>query len=149
MQQDRNDSQPRRGNVRYLWILVAGYLFYLSYQLIAGLFSGGTKYPVLSVLFAAVFAVTGGVVLWREWQAYRYALAHKDDPETWSDAPDAVPEGGADMDKAALMDGGGEDEDALMDMEDEEPDGSGETDVLTAEEADEDPESRREGEEPL
>jgi hypothetical protein len=31
------------------------------------------------------------MVLWREWKAYQYAKAHKDDPDSWSQ-DDALPE---------------------------------------------------------
>ena len=33
----------------------------------------------------------GAVILWREWKAYQYAKAHKDDPDTWT-RDDTLPE---------------------------------------------------------
>ena len=38
-----------------------------------------------------LFDVAGAMVLWREWKAYQYAKAHKDDPDSWSQ-DDALPE---------------------------------------------------------
>ena len=33
--------------------------------------------------------IVGGLMLWREWKAYKFAVDHKDDPTTWSDEPEA------------------------------------------------------------
>ena len=71
-----------RGNVRYLWVLVGGYLLYLAYQQ-GRLLYEGTDQPVICIVSGVLFAAVGAAVLWREWQAWRYAQAHKDDPETW------------------------------------------------------------------
>ena len=45
----------------------------------------------LNAAAGAVFAAAGAMVLWREWKAYQYAKAHKDDPDSWSQ-DDALPE---------------------------------------------------------
>ena len=36
----------------------------------------------------------GAAILWREWRAYQYAKAHKDDPDTWTLDDDPAPEAG-------------------------------------------------------
>ena len=51
-------------------------------------------------------AAAGAVVLWREWRAYQYAKAHKDDPDTWT-REDALPED-TDTDADADADRGGD-----------------------------------------
>ena len=42
----------------------------------------------VSIAGALVFAAVGGYLAYCEWKAYRFGLAHKDDPETWNDDPD-------------------------------------------------------------
>ena len=78
-----------RGTVNYVWVLAGGYLVYLAFQLLRGVFKGETDYPVVGILGGAAFAASGGWLLWREWKAYKFAMDHKDDPETWSDEPEA------------------------------------------------------------
>ena len=90
-QKPERKETVERGNVRYLWVLVGAYLLYLAYGQVQYLLNGDTRYPIVSIVSAAVFAGTGGLVLWREWKAYQYARAHKDDPETWNlDAPESA-----------------------------------------------------------
>ena len=79
-----------RGNVRYLWIMVGAYLAYLGYQQFQLLIQGESTHPVIGVIAGIVFIAVGGMVLWREWDAWRWSQAHKDDPEDGADAlPDA------------------------------------------------------------
>ena len=78
------EKKPR-GNVNYVWVLAGGYLVYLAFQLLRGVFKGETDYPVVGILGGAAFAAFGGWLLWREWSAYQYGAKHKDDPSTWSD----------------------------------------------------------------
>ena len=75
------EKKPR-GNVNYVWVLAGGYLVYLAFQLLRGVFKGETDYPVVGILGGAAFAAFGGWLLWRGGD-------HKDDPETWSDEPEA------------------------------------------------------------
>ncbi len=75
------------GRVNYIWILAGGYLFYLAYQLFSGLWKGDAENPVLNIAGGVVFTVAAVLMYLREWRAYRYGLAHKDDPSTWSDEP--------------------------------------------------------------
>ena len=77
------EKRPR-GNVNYVWVLAGGYLVYLAFQLLRGVFKGETDYPAVGILGGAAFAAFGGWLLWREWKAYKFAMDHKDDPETWS-----------------------------------------------------------------
>lgn len=82
------EKKPR-GNVNYVWVLAGGYLVYLAFQLLAGVFKGETDYPAVGILGGAAFAAFGGWLLWREWKTYKFAMDHKDDPETWSDETEA------------------------------------------------------------
>ncbi len=88
----KKPSRDERGNVRYLWVLVGAYLLYLAYQqaqlLWRGEAAGATESAIL-IVSGLVFAGVGAWVIFREWQAWRYAQAHKDDPETWGDNADA------------------------------------------------------------
>ena len=81
------EKRPR-GNVNYVWVLAGGYLVYLAFQLLRGVFKGETDYPAVGIIGGAAFAAFGGWLLWREWKTYKYAMAHKDDPETWSSEPE-------------------------------------------------------------
>lgn len=87
-----NQKKDSRGNVRYLWVLVGAYLLYLAYQQAQYLYRWvmgergiETGNPIVSGVSGAIFAAVGVWVIWREWAAWKYAEAHKDDPETWSD----------------------------------------------------------------
>ena len=82
------------GKVNYIWVLAAGYLLYIAYKLFSGLWNGEAERLWVNVLGGSVFAVAAVLMLLREWRAYQYGLAHKDDPETWSDEPeeDGTPE---------------------------------------------------------
>ena len=89
-------KKDNRGNVRYLWVLVGAYLLYLAYQQaqllyrwVMGERGAETGNPWLSGVSGVIFAAVGVWVIWREWAAWKYAEAHKDDPETWSDEAQA------------------------------------------------------------
>ena len=95
-----NEKKPfkgERGNVRYLWVLVGAYLLYLAYQQLQ-LFLRGEVTKTVDILVCGVsgvvFAAVGAWVIYREWRAWQYAQAHKDDPETWEAEPqqESVPE---------------------------------------------------------
>ncbi len=75
--------QKKTGRVNYIWVLAGGYLWYLAAKLLGRLRT--TDSLVLNLAGAAVFLAAGGWLFWREWSAYQYGLAHKDDPATWSD----------------------------------------------------------------
>lgn len=80
----QHDGNKQRGWVNYFRVLAGGYLLYLAYQLMKGIWDGTAETVALNVAAGAVFAVAGAMVLWREWKAYQYAKAHKDDPDSWS-----------------------------------------------------------------
>ncbi len=80
----QTSEKKRRGSVNYIWVLAACYLLYVAVQLGRRLFSGETDNPALNIGGLVVFTIAGVFLLWREWRAYRYSLAHKDDPDTWN-----------------------------------------------------------------
>ena len=95
----QTSGKKPRGSVNYIWVLGGCYLLYTAVQLGIRLFNGQTDSPALNIGGLVVFGAAGALMLWREWRAYRYGLAHKDDPETWSldededgDAESALPE---------------------------------------------------------
>ena len=87
----QHDGNKQRGWVNYFRVLAGGYLLYLAYQLMKGIWDGTAETVALNAAAGAVFAAAGAMVLWREWKAYQYAKAHKDDPDSWSQ-DDALPE---------------------------------------------------------
>lgn len=80
----QTSGKKRRGSVNYIWVLGGCYLLYVAVQLGRRLFSGQTDSPALNLGGLVVFGAAGALMLWREWRAYRYGLAHKDDPDTWT-----------------------------------------------------------------
>ena len=80
----QTSGKKRRGSVNYIWVLGACYLLYVAVQLGRSLFSGTAENPALNIGGLVVFAGSAAFMLWREWRAYRYGLAHKDDPDTWT-----------------------------------------------------------------
>lgn len=82
------DKKPKR-RFSYVRPLAGLYLLYLAYQLVRDITDSTTDYPAVAVVGAVVFAAVGAFLLWQEWKIYRYDLAHKDDPSTWSDDPTA------------------------------------------------------------
>ena len=83
-QHDENKEQKQRGWVNYFRVLAGGYLLYLAYRLMRGIWDGTAEMTALNAVGGAAFAVAGALILWREWKAYQYARAHKDDPDTWT-----------------------------------------------------------------
>ena len=83
----KKQNEQQRGNVNYVWVLAGAYLIYLGGRLLYGLYRDGGDglSPWIAVPAALVFAAAGIFLLRREWMAYKYALAHKDDPATWND----------------------------------------------------------------
>ena len=45
----------------------------------------------MGLIGGVVFTAAGAFLFLREWKAYQYGQAHIDDPETWSDEPEALP----------------------------------------------------------
>ena len=92
-QHDENKEQKQRGWVNYFRVLAGGYLLYLAYRLMRGIWDGTAEMTALNAVGGAAFAVAGALILWREWKAYQYARAHKDDPDTRTlhDAPAEKP----------------------------------------------------------
>ena len=80
----QRDGNKQRGWVNYFRVLAGGYLLYLAYRLMRGLWDGTAENVLLN-------GAAGAVILWREWKAYQYAKAHKDDPDTWT-RDDTLPE---------------------------------------------------------
>lgn len=86
------NGKKQTGKVNYIWVLAGGYLIYLAIQIFRTVLAGESDVPAVGITGGAVFAVLGVLLLLREWKAYRFALAHKDDPSTWSDEPEELPE---------------------------------------------------------
>ncbi|MDY3985015.1 hypothetical protein [Dysosmobacter sp.] len=80
-----SNGKKQTGKVNYVWVLAGGYLLYLAAQLFFNVIRRTSDSPAIGVTGGVVFTVAGGWLLWREWKAYRFGLAHKDDPSTWSD----------------------------------------------------------------
>lgn len=85
-------EKKQTGRVNYIWVLAGGYLVYLAVKIFREVFSGRSASPIVGILGGAVFVAIGVALMLREWRAYRYGLAHKDDPSTWSDDPEELPE---------------------------------------------------------
>lgn len=86
---------PRKkqtGKVNYIWVLAGGYLLYLALQLLLGVFTGRSDTPAIGIAGGVVFIAAGGALICREWKAYKFGRDHIDDPTTWSDDPDELPE---------------------------------------------------------
>lgn len=78
-------EKKQTGKVNYVWVLAGGYLFYLAAQLLLGVAGGKSETPAIGIAGGVVFLAVGVFLLAREWKAYRFGLAHKDDPSTWND----------------------------------------------------------------
>lgn len=87
----QHDGNKQRGYINYIWVLAGGYLLYLAYRLLRGIWDGTTDTVALNAAGGLLFAAVGALVLRREWKAYQYAKAHKDDPDTWT-RDDTLPE---------------------------------------------------------
>lgn len=85
-------EKKQTGRVNYVWVLAGGYLLYLAIQLLGGVFYGKSDTPAIGICGGVVFAVVGGMLIYREWKAYQYGKAHIDDPSTWSDEPEELAE---------------------------------------------------------
>ena len=82
----KNKYNPNQtGRVNYIWVLAGGYLIYLAYKLLRGLFQGDVDNPPLAIGAAILFIGVGAYALFREWRAYKFGLDNIDDPSTWSD----------------------------------------------------------------
>ena len=88
----QHDGNKQRGWVNYFRVLAGGYLVYLAYRLMRGIWDGTAGNALLNGVVGVVFAVAGALVLWREWKAYQYAKAHKDDPDTWTRDDEILPD---------------------------------------------------------
>ena len=82
--------EKKSGKVNYVWVLAGGYLAYLGAQLLFGV--GKSETPMVGLIGGLVFVIVGGLLMLREWKAYKYGLDHIDDPDTWSDEEAALPE---------------------------------------------------------
>ena len=94
----QHDDNKQRGWVNYFRVLAGGYLLYLAYRLMRGIWDGTAEQVALNAVAGVLFAAAGAVVLWREWKAYQYAKAHKDDalPENTDTDADADADRGGD-----------------------------------------------------
>ena len=77
------NPEKKSGKVNYVWVLAGGYLAYLGAQLLFGV--GKSETPMVGLIGGLVFVIVGGLLMLREWKAYKYGLEHINDPETWSD----------------------------------------------------------------
>ena len=55
----QHDGNKQRGWVNYFRVLAGGYLLYLAYQLMKGIWDGTAETVALNVAAGAVFAVAG------------------------------------------------------------------------------------------
>ena len=82
----KNKYNPNQtGRVNYIWVLAGGYLIYLAYKLLRGLFLGEVENQGLAIGAAILFIAVGAYAFYREWKAYKFGLDNIDDPSTWSD----------------------------------------------------------------
>ena len=88
-----NNQKKQTGKVNYIWVLAGGYLICLAIKVFREVFLGRSSNPVFSIVGGVVFVAIGLAVMLREWRAYQYGLKHIDDPSTWSDEPEELPEG--------------------------------------------------------
>ena len=119
----KKPSKDERGNVRYLWVLVGAYLLYLAWQQAQLLLRGEavkTGDMILCVVSGAIFAAVGAWVIYREWRAWQYAQAHKNDPETWGEASEAYPDA-PELEAEESPDDGEEPEPKAVENDGEEP----------------------------
>lgn len=86
------NEKKQTGRVNYFMVLAGGYLIYLAYKILKSAMLGESSQPVIGVVSAIAFIVVGGLLLRREWKAYKYGQEHIDDPETWSDDPELLEE---------------------------------------------------------
>ena len=124
---DKKPEKKQSGKVNYIWVLAGGYLIYLAYKLIRGLFTGEAVKLWIAIPCIVAFLVVGGLVLLREWKAYKYGVDHIDDPDSWSDEDEEDEALAAELAeiKAAALEAGDEDlpedeEEALVEDEEEE-----------------------------
>ena len=78
-------EKKQSGKVNYIWVLAGGYLVYLAYKIFRTFLAGESDEPLLAIGAVVLFVAVGGLVLFREWKAYKYGMEHIDDPESWSD----------------------------------------------------------------
>jgi len=81
-------DKKQSGKVNYVWVLAGGYLVYLAIQLLAGVLRGTSEQPAVGIGGGIAFLLIGGLLMLREWRAYKFGLEHIDDPATWSDEED-------------------------------------------------------------
>ena len=74
--------EKKSGKVNYVRVLAGGYLAYLGAQLLFDV--GKSETPMVGLIGGLVFVIVGGLLMLREWKAYKYGLDHIDDPDTWS-----------------------------------------------------------------
>ena len=83
---NKRPEKKQSGKVNYVWVLAGGYLVYLAAQMLFGLPESDT--PMVGLVGGIVFLIVGGLLMLREWKAYKYGLEHINDPDTWSDDED-------------------------------------------------------------
>ena len=81
---EKNTPRKPRTRTNYVCVLGGGYLVYLAWRLFSDVRSGKPDGAAVGIVAGVAFAIIGGWLLWQEWKVYRYAQAHKDDPETWA-----------------------------------------------------------------
>lgn len=85
-------QKQQTGQVNYIWVLAGGYLIYLAFKIGREIYGGNASNPVIGAAGAVAFAGVGAALLIREWRAYQYGLKHIDDPTSWSDEDEELPE---------------------------------------------------------
>ena len=75
------NNQKQTGKVNIVRALAAIYLLFLAFRMLRSVVKGETGMVAVSIAGALVFAAVGGYLAYCEWKAYRFGLAHKDDPD--------------------------------------------------------------------
>lgn len=80
-------NKQQNGRMNVFQTLAGAYLAYLGCNLLYGVWKNGPDSTNLWIVIpaAVLFLAVGGWLLWREWKAYKYAAAHKEDPASWND----------------------------------------------------------------
>jgi len=111
-----NSGKKQTGKVNYIWVLAGGYLVYLAYKIFRTFLAGEADEPLLAIGAVVLFVAVGGLVLLREWKAYKFGMEHIDDPETWSDDEEEDEELAQLMESSKLEAGEGAEDEAEEDQ---------------------------------
>ena len=86
--QEKQTGPKQTGRVNFIWILAGIYLLYTAYELLSRRLKGQADNWLVNVGGGLLFLAAACFLFLREWKAYQYGKAHKDDPESWSNDDD-------------------------------------------------------------